>query len=66
MRQIVIIEYTSQPVIEETRITFSDGGKRRRTTVPKSVCDALNVIKTGDKIKWIILDKEVIVMRSKN
>lgn len=43
---------------KKTSVTFSSTptSTRRRTTVPKDVCETLGIKETGDKILWRIDD----------
>lgn len=43
---------------KKTSVTFSSTptSTRRRTTVPKDVCETLGIKNTGDKILWHIDD----------
>jgi len=50
--------------ITETALTIRD--TRRRTTVPKSIVDRLE-LENGDKIRWILFDdKSILITKVKN
>jgi len=50
--------------ITETALTIRD--TRRRTTVPKSIVDRLE-LENGDKIRWILFDdKSIMITKVRN
>jgi bifunctional DNA-binding transcriptional regulator/antitoxin component of YhaV-PrlF toxin-antitoxin module len=48
--------------VKETRLTIR--GSRRRTTVPKTIVEKLNLT-NDDKIRWLLFkDDKIIIMRA--
>ena len=56
MKQINIDEVKH---ISETSVTIR--GSRRRTTVPKTIVEELNLA-DGDKIRWILFDDDTVMI----
>ena len=58
------IDIDSVRFITETSLTIR--GSRRRTTVPKTIADKLD-LKNGDRIRWILFsDGSVLVRKVKS